>query len=82
LLSAMVANQTFLITQLSSTFPLWAGAILAVFYGLGMMQLGKFIQAPSIKGREKNEGVIALTMLAGYAVLIAVVISSHAAPTL
>jgi hypothetical protein len=46
------------------------------------MQLGKFIQAPSIKGREKNEGVIALTMLAGYAVLIAVVISSHAAPTL
>ncbi|MBK8326181.1 MAG: prenyltransferase [Moraxellaceae bacterium] len=82
LLTVMVANQTFLITQLSSSFPIWAGAILAVFYGLGMMQLAKFIQAPSIKGREKNEAVIAFTMLVGYAVLIAVVISSHSAPTL
>ncbi|HQV81444.1 MAG TPA: hypothetical protein PLW69_10855, partial [Agitococcus sp.] len=82
LLTAMVANQTFLITQLSSSFPIWAGAILAVFYGLGMMQLAKFIQAPSIKGREKNEAVIAFTMLVGYAVLIAVVISSHSSPTL
>jgi hypothetical protein len=82
LLTAMVANQAFLITQLSSSFPLWAGAILALFYGLGMMQLSKFIQTPSIKGREKNEAVIAFTMLVGYAVLIAVVISSHSAPTL
>jgi hypothetical protein len=46
------------------------------------MQLSKFIQAPSIKGREKNEAVIAFTMLVGYAVLIAVVISSHSTPTL
>jgi 4-hydroxybenzoate polyprenyltransferase len=82
LLTAMVANQAFLITQLSSSFPLWAGAILAIFYSLGMMQLSKFIQAPSIKGREKNEAVIAFTMLVGYAVLIAVVISSHSTPTL
>lgn len=77
LLSAMVANQAFLVSQLSSQFPIWAAGVLGVFYSLAMFQVGKFIQSPSVKGREKNEAVIALNMLAGYGVLIAVVIATH-----
>ena len=77
LLTGMVLNQGFLVSQLSSNFPVWAAAILGLFYSLAMFQVGKFIQSPSVKGREKNEGVIALNMLAGYSVLIAVVIATH-----
>lgn len=77
LLTMMVLNQICLIHLLSPSFPIWAALILAIFYALGMTQLVKFTQAPSIKGREKNEAMVALTMLAGYAVLIAVVVSTH-----
>lgn len=77
LLTAMVLNQVCLINLLTPTFPAWSAAVLAVFYALGMAQLVKFTQSPSVKGREKNEAVVALTMLAGYAVLIAVAVSTH-----
>jgi 4-hydroxybenzoate polyprenyltransferase len=77
LLTAMVLNQVCLINLLTPTFPAWSAGVLAVFYALGMAQLVKFTQSPSIKGREKNEAVVALTMLAGYAVLIAVAVSTH-----
>ena len=74
LVTAMVLNQVWLITLISGDLILWAVAIQAVFLALGLYQLLRFIRLPSADGREKNEAVVALTMLAGYAVVIAVVI--------
>ena len=77
LVTAMVANQVWLITLLTTAFPVWAGVILALFWALGLKQLASFIKTPTAKGREKNEAAVALTMLAGYAVVIAVVLLAH-----
>ncbi|MCH8499846.1 MAG: UbiA family prenyltransferase [Marinobacter sp.] len=77
LVTAMVITQLWLIHSLTGHWPVWALVILAAFWVLGMHQLRQFLQAPSAKGREKNEAVVALTMLAGYAVLIAVVLTTQ-----
>lgn len=77
LVTAMVAIQLWLIRQLAGHLPWWSLLVLAAFHALGVLQLVKFIRAPSENGRKKNEAVVALTMLAGYAVLIAVVLDTH-----
>ena len=77
LVTAMVANQMWLITLIAGNVVVWAAAVLSVFLALGLYQLIRFIRAPSAKGRETNEAIVALTMLAGYAVVIAVAVASH-----
>ncbi len=77
LVSAMVANQLWLSHVLSAAWPWWAVLVLVIFYGLGLYQLAQFLRAPSAAGREKNEAAVALTMLAGYAVLIAVALQAR-----
>lgn len=77
LVTAMVANQLWLITLIAGNVVVWAAAVLSVFLALGLYQLIRFIRAPSAKGRETNEAIVALTMLAGYAVVIAVAVASH-----
>lgn len=77
LVTAMVANQLWLITLIAGNVVVWAAAVLAVFLALGLYQLIRFIREPSAKGRETNEAIVALTMLAGYAVVIAVAVSRH-----
>lgn len=78
LVTAMVANQIWLITLLSPEhFPIWAGVVLIVFWLMGIKQLLAFVKSPSTAGREKNEKSVALTLLAGYTVVIGVVLSLH-----
>lgn len=77
LVTAMVLNQVWLIILIAGDVIIWAVAILAAFLALGLYQLFRFIRLPSAEGREKNEAVVALTMLAGYAVVIAVVIAGN-----
>ena len=77
LVTAMVLNQVWLIMLIAGDMVIWAVAILAAFLALGLYQLFRFIRLPSAEGREKNEAVVALTMLAGYAVVIAVVIAGN-----
>ncbi|MES2818139.1 MAG: prenyltransferase [Pseudomonadota bacterium] len=74
LVTAMVANQLWLLDLLVGRLPVWAVLVLLAFYGLAVRQLLAFIRAPSAALRGKNEALVALTMLAGYAVLIAVVV--------
>ncbi|MDO8266762.1 MAG: UbiA family prenyltransferase [Moraxellaceae bacterium] len=77
LVSAMVLNQLWLTYLLAGHYPWWAIVILAAFYALSLRQLATFIRAPSASARGKNEAMVALTMLAGYAVLISVAIATH-----
>ncbi|RZU48200.1 4-hydroxybenzoate polyprenyltransferase [Fluviicoccus keumensis] len=80
LVTAMVVNQIWLINLLSpEKFPIWSGVVLGLFWLMGMKQLLAFTKAPSTEGREKNEKSVALTLLAGYAVVIGVVLSLHGA---
>lgn len=77
LVTGMVLSQLWLVHALVGTWPWWAVLILAAFWLLGLWQLGQFLKTPTAKGREKNEAAVALTMLAGYAVLIAVVLADR-----
>ncbi len=71
----------WLIQLLLGQLPIWAVLVLLAFYGLTLRQLAGFIRAPSAALRGKNEACVALTMLAGYAVLIAVVVIEHGLST-
>lgn len=77
LVTAMVACQLWLLALLSGGFPLWAVLVLAGFLMLGLRQLARFMAAPDAAGRGKNEATVALTMLAGYVVLIAAAFVRH-----
>lgn len=77
LVTAMVACQVVLIQALSGRVLPWAVALLGLAWVGGMAQLRAFLKAPSARAREKNEAVVALTMLAGYAVVLAVVITDR-----
>ncbi|OHC29546.1 MAG: prenyltransferase [Pseudomonadales bacterium RIFCSPLOWO2_12_59_9] len=81
LVSAMTLNQLWLIQLLLGQLPIWALLVLLAFYALSVRQLLSFIRAPSAALRGKNEACVALTMLAGYAVLIAVVVIEHGLST-
>ncbi len=77
LVTAMVLCQIGLLAVLTGDIaqvPVWAGVILAVFWVLGIRQLMAFYKVPSLQGRERNEKAVALTMLAGYAVVMAVIL--------
>ena len=74
LVTAMVANQLWLIDLLTARLPIWTVVLLLIFYGLAVHRLIAFIRAPSAALRGKNEAFVALAMLAGYAVLIAVAV--------
>lgn len=77
LLTAMVLNQVWLIQMLAGHMLWWAVLALAAFYALSLRQLTTFLRTPTAAGREKNETMVALTMLAGYAVLISVALATH-----
>ncbi len=77
LVTTMVLNQAWLIFDLTDQFPIWAAVVLLIFWAMSMRQLVSFRAAPDHKGREKNEAFVALTMLAGYAVLIVVVLADR-----
>jgi 4-hydroxybenzoate polyprenyltransferase len=77
LVSAMVLNQLGLIHLLAGRVPLWSALVLLAFYLLALRQLGAFLRAPSATLRGKNEAAVALTMLAGYAVLIGVALAGN-----
>nr|WP_298172111.1 hypothetical protein [uncultured Pseudomonas sp.] len=77
LVSAMLANQLWLIRLLAGELPTWSLSVLGGFYLLALWQIGRFLRAPNAKARGHNEAVVALTMLAGYAVLIAVAAQTH-----
>lgn len=77
LVTAMVACQVWLIQVIAGALLPWALVLLAAFYALGLRQMHRFLQAPSAAMREKNEAMVALTMLAGYAVLMAVIVAQH-----
>lgn len=79
LVTAMVLNQAWLILDLTDRFPTWAAVVLMMFWVITLTQLVRFHSSPSAKGREKNEAFVALAMLAGYAVLIAVVLTESGA---
>jgi len=77
LVSAMVINQLLLAYLLAGHLPLAAMIILLAFYGLALRQLMLFLRKPSAALRGKNEAVVALAMLAGYAVLIGVAVARN-----
>ncbi|MFZ3184179.1 MAG: hypothetical protein WA173_08545 [Pseudomonas sp.] len=81
LVSAMTLNQLWLIQLLLGQLPIWALLVLLAFYALSVRQLLSFIRVPSAALRGKNEACVALTMLAGYAVLIAVLVIEHGLST-
>lgn len=74
LVTAMVACQVLLVQVLAGRWPAWALALLGLAWALGLRQLAAFLRAPSAAARGRNEAVVALTMLAGYAVVTAVVV--------
>jgi 4-hydroxybenzoate polyprenyltransferase len=72
----MLLTQLALIVQLTGTVPLWAGVILLAGLGLPLWTLSRYWQSATAKARSHNESAIALLMLIGYAVIIAVALSS------
>ncbi|MCK5875322.1 MAG: hypothetical protein KAG82_11570 [Alcanivoracaceae bacterium] len=72
---AMLAIQILLVWQLAGMLPLWALAILLIALGLPLLTLKRYWQQPTENARKHNEAAIALLMLIGYAVTIAVAIS-------
>lgn len=77
LVTVMVACQVALIQVLAGAGVPWALALLLLAWALGLAQLRAFRATPSAAAREKNEAVVALTMLAGYAVVMAVVLAQR-----
>ncbi len=77
LVSAMLACQLWLLWLLAGTPSLWTLIILGAFYGLALRQVWRFMATPTAALREKNEAVVALDMLAGYAVVIGVSVSQQ-----
>ena len=71
---AMLAIQILLVWQLAGELPLWAVAILLIALGLPLLTLRRYWQQATEKARKHNEAAIALLMLIGYAVTIAVAI--------
>ncbi|MFZ5723484.1 MAG: prenyltransferase [Pseudomonadota bacterium] len=77
LVTAMVVNQLWLVQAVAGAPVWWAALLLVAALLLALRQLWQFVQAPDAKGRGKNEAMVAIAMLAGYAVLIAVAMSSR-----
>lgn len=73
---AMLTIQIVLVWQLAGMLPIWALAILLIALGLPLLTLKRYWQQATEKGRKHNEAAIALLMLIGYAVTIAVALST------
>lgn len=71
LLSVTGLIQAALCQQMSTGNFIVGYLVLAAAYVLAVVSLLKFIKAPSLKGREKNEAFCGLAMLIGYFVVIA-----------
>ena len=76
LVLAMGALQLALIADLAGGVRWWATVIIALFTALALKMLLSYRSNPTAAGREKNEGTVALLMLAGYAVTIAAALAS------
>jgi len=77
LITGMLISQNLLLFFLTVEY-IWAYSIaLVVTYYLAVKHVLNFISAPSLKGREKNETVIAINMLAGYLVIIIAVLINN-----
>lgn len=73
---AMLTIQLLLVWKLAGMLPLWALIILIMALGLPLLTLKRYWQQASEKARKHNEAAIALLMLIGYAVTIAVALGS------
>ena len=72
----MLAIQILLVWQLAGALPVWALAILLLALGLPLLTLKRYWRQATERARKHNEAAIALLMLIGYAVTIAVALSS------
>jgi 4-hydroxybenzoate polyprenyltransferase len=72
----MLTIQLLLVWQLADKLPLWALAILLISLGLPLMTLRRYWQQATERARKHNEAAVALLMLIGYAVTIAVALGS------
>lgn len=77
LVTAMVLNQLWLMVSIANQLPIWSTIALLLFWCISLKQLIHFRASPDAKGRSKNEAVVALTMLAGYSVLIILVLTER-----
>jgi len=77
LASLMLAAQYWLVNLIHPANIGIAYSILLLGWILSMFTLFKFIKAPTLKGRENNEKLVALSMLIGYGVIIGSGIATH-----
>lgn len=77
LVSIMLLSQLWLLACLEVDL-IWAYSIaLLATYGLAIKQIFSFVKTPSLKGREKNEALIAINMLVGYLVIIIAILVNN-----
>ncbi|MGB1220259.1 MAG: UbiA family prenyltransferase [Alcanivoracaceae bacterium] len=76
LVLTMGALQLALIHALCATLPWWAWLVIGVFSVLALDSIRRYAGNPTESARERNEGMVALLMLAGYAVTIAASLAS------
>jgi 4-hydroxybenzoate polyprenyltransferase len=77
LVTGMLLSQALLLFFLGIE-TIWAyGIALCVTYVLAIKQVVSFVAAPSLKGREKNEALIAVNMLVGYLVIIVAILVNN-----
>lgn len=76
LVTALVLIQGAVVTYVAGN--LWIGIlVLLVFYGITVVQLFRFMSAPSLPMREKNEKFVGVLMVVGFAVVVAAVLVSR-----
>lgn len=77
LVTGMLISQ-FLLLLFLNVETIWVYCIaLVAAYVLAIKQVLSFVGAPTLKGREKNEAVIAINMLVGYLVIIIAVLINN-----
>lgn len=77
LLTGMFLNQLCLLRLVRPDGPVWAILLMSAAFLFGIRQLFRFVKSPSLAGREANEKAVALTMVAGYAVLNAAIVAER-----
>lgn len=78
LVTGLALLQGVVIVYVAGLF--WIGlAILAAVYAMTVMQLFKFMSAPSLAMREKNEAMVGLLMVIGFVIVIAAVLVERGA---
>lgn len=78
LVTALALLQAVVVIYVAGAF--WIGlGILAAVYAIVVMQLFKFMSAPSLALREKNEAMVGLLMVIGFVIVIASVLVDRGA---